>query len=246
MERYKDIERSIIKTYRKNIWRRFIKGVNAYSMMNEGDVIAVCISGGADSFALAKCAQEIQRHGKFNFALRFIAADTGFGDDERQRLSENANILNVPLEIFEAEGDLTDCLLEKAKSLGCGKIALGSTFDDSVETVLGNMLCHGKIAALMPKEKRGDMEIIRPLYNVRGKDILAWARFNEIEFAERQVKKAEIKELVKRLRTLSPYIEKNIRSSVCDVNLTTVIAYHGKGRAYNFLDDYDERGRINA
>ena len=248
MEKYLDIERSIIKTYRKCIWRRFIRGINDYKMMNEGDKIAVCVSGSAKSAVLAKCAQEIHRHGVVKFDLCFITADTGLGDAEKRKLTDNARLLNIPLEIFKAEGDLTDCLFEKARSLGCDKIALGHHFDDAIERILENMLFEGKIAALMPKEKSGKyegMDLIRPLCNVKEKDIAAWTRFNGLEFTE-QKQDGEMKELVKRFRDASPYIDKNIMSSVKDVNLTTVIAYHGKGREYNFMDDYEERGNKNA
>lgn len=249
MEQYEEIERSIIKTYRKSIWRKFIKGINAYKMMNEGDKIAVCLSGGADSAIMAKCAQEIHRHGVVKFGLEFITADTGFSAEERQKIEDNAKLLNIPLEIFKADGNLIESLLEKAQSMGCNKIAPGNHFDDVIEAILSNMLLGGKIATLMPKEKsekyRG-MEIIRPLYMVKEKDILAWVRFNELEFSEQEKQNTQIKELVKKLRKTSPYIDKNIMSSVHDVNLTTVIAYEGKGKKYNFLDDYDERGKIDA
>ena len=246
MERYEEIERSLIKTYRKGIWRRFIKCINEYRMMNEGDKIAVCISGGAQSFVMAKCAQEIQRHGVFKFDLRFITCGSVLGKEELEKIADNARLLNIPLEIFDAEGDITDCLLEKAASLGCNKIALGNNFDDTVEAILENMLMGGKISTLMPKEKRGGIEIIRPLGNVKQKDIMAWTRFNNLSFTEKQDKNTEIRELISHLRKTSPYIEKNILSSVKDVNLTTVIAYSGHGKSYNFLDDYDERGNINA
>lgn len=248
MERYEEIERSIIKTYRKCIWRKFIKGINEYKMLCEGDKVAVCISGKKNSMLLAKCAQEIHRHGVVKFDLAFITADTGFSAEERQQIEDNAKMLNIPLEIFKADGELIDSLFEKAQSMGCNKIALGHHFDDVIEAILTGMLCGGKIATLMPKEhseKYEGMELVRPLYMVKEKDILAWARYSEIEFAADE-EPSEVKELIKRFRKTSQYIDKNIFNSVQDVNLTTVIAYKGKGKEYNFLDDYDERGQINA
>lgn len=248
MERYGEIERSIIKTYRKCIWRKFIKGINEYKMLNEGDRVAICLSGKKNSMLLAKCAQEIHRHGVVKFDLAFITADTGFSAEERQKIEDNAKILNIPLEIFKSDGELIDSLYEKAKSMSCNKIALGHHFDDVIEAILVNMLYGGKIATLMPKEKSEKyegMELIRPLYMVKEKDILAWARYSEIEFSADE-ENPEMKELVKRFRKTSQYIDKNIFNSVQDVNLTTVIAYEGKGREYNFLDDYEERGNINA
>lgn len=246
MERYEEIERSIIKTYRKNIWRKFIRGINDYKMINAGDKIAVCLSGGADSAVMAKCAQEIHRHGVVKFELEFITADTGFSDEERARIEDNAKTLNIPLEIFSGEGDALDLLCEKAKSLGCNKIALGHHFDDVIEAILKNMLRGAQIATLMPKEKYAGLEIIRPLYMIKSKDILAWTRFNGLEFICRPPRDEEIKELIKKFRRTSPYIDMNIFNSVQDVNLTTVIAYKGKGKEYNFLEDYDERGGANV
>lgn len=243
MEKYEEIERSIIKTYRKNIWRKFIRGINEYKMLNEGDSVAICLSGGMDSAVMAKCAQEIHRHGVVKFSLKFIAADMGFPQQRRKKTEEMARLLNIPLEIFEAEGELTDCLAKKAMSLGCNKIALGHHFDNVVETILRNMLRGGKTATLMPKERRSDgVEIVRPLYMVKAKDILAWARFNGLFFDERSEGDAEIKELIRHFRKTSPYIDMNIFNSMMDVNLTTIIACNGMGREYCFLDDYSERG----
>lgn len=278
MERYKQIERSIIKTYRKSIWRKFIAGINEYKMINEGDKIGVCISGGKDSMLLAKCIQELKRHGVVNFDAEYIVMDPGYNAENRQRIIDNAKILNVPIHIFETKifdsvVNVEDhpCYLcarmrrgylyKEAQKLGCNKIALGHHFDDVIETILMGMLYGAQIQTMMPKlhsTNHPGMELIRPLYMVKEKDVLAWARFNDLHFIQcacrftenlevnpenTSSKREEMKSLIKQFRKTSPYIEKNIFNSVKNVNLDTIIGYHNTEFEYNFLDDYDERGK---
>lgn len=278
MERYEQIERSIIKTYRKSIWRKFIAGINEYKMINEGDKIGVCISGGKDSMLLAKCIQELKKHGVVNFDAEYIVMDPGYNAQNRQRIIDNAKILNVPIHIFET--NIFDSvvnvhdhpcylcarmrrgyLYKEARRLGCNKIALGHHFDDVIETILMGMLYGAQIQTMMPKlhsTNHPGMELIRPLYMVKEKDILAWARFNDLHFIQcacrftenlevspenTSSKREEMKLLIKQFRKTSPYIEKNIFNSVKNVNLDTIIGYHNTEFEYNFLDDYDERGK---
>ena len=278
MERYKEIERSIIKTYRKSIWRKFIAGINEYKMINEGDKIGVCISGGKDSMLMAKCIQELKRHGVVKFDAEYIVMDPGYNAENRQRIIDNAKILNVPIHIFETKifdsvVNVEDhpCYLcarmrrgylyKEAQKLGCNKIALGHHFDDVIETILMGMLYGAQIQTMMPKlhsTNHPGMELIRPLYLVKEKDILAWTKFNNLEFIQcacrftenyandaenTSSKREEMKALIKQFRKTSPYIEKNIFNSVKDINLSTVIGYHKVGESYNFMDDYDERGK---
>ena len=278
MERYKEIERSIIKTYRKSIWRKFIAGINEYKMINEGDKIGVCISGGKDSMLMAKCIQELKRHGVVKFDAEYIVMDPGYNTANRQRIIDNAKILNVPIHIFETKifdsvVNVEDhpCYLcarmrrgylyKEAQKLGCNKIALGHHFDDVIETILMGMLYGAQIQTMMPKlhsTNHPGMELIRPLYLVKEKDILAWTKFNNLEFIQcacrftenysndaenTSSKREEMKALIKQFRKTSPYIEKNIFNSVKDINLSTVIGYHKGGESYNFMDDYDERGK---
>ena len=278
MERYKEIERSIIKTYRKSIWRKFIAGINEYKMINEGDKIGVCISGGKDSMLMAKCIQELKRHGVVKFDAEYIVMDPGYNAANRQRIIDNAKILNVPIHIFETKifdsvVNVEDhpCYLcarmrrgylyKEAQKLGCNKIALGHHFDDVIETILMGMLYGAQIQTMMPKlhsTNHPGMELIRPLYLVKEKDILAWTKFNNLEFIQcacrftenysndaenTSSKREEMKALIKQFRKTSPYIEKNIFNSVKDINLSTVIGYHKGGESYNFMDDYDERGK---
>lgn len=204
MERYREIERSIIKKFRKPIWNRFIDGLNEYELIEEGDKIAVCISGGKDSMLLAKCMQEIQKHGKKKFDLVFLVMDPGYNEINRQGIIDNAKILNIPITIFETEifdivanVEETPCYLcarmrrgylyKKAMEYGCNKIALGHHFDDVIETVLMGMLYSGQIQTMMPKlhsTNHPGMELIRPLYMVKEADIIAWANYNKLKFIQ--------------------------------------------------------------
>ncbi len=279
MERHAEIERSIIKKYRKSIWKRFISGVNRYELIKEGDSIAVCISGGKDSMLLAKCMQEIQRHGQMNFDLKFLVMDPGYNKINRQTIINNAKILNIPITIFEtdifdivADVDESPCYLcarmrrgylyKEAQKLGCNKIALGHHFDDVIETILMGMLYAGQIQTMMPKlhsTNHPGMELIRPLYMVKEEDIISWCRYNDLQFIQCACrftencticdnggggsKRQEMKALVKKFRQTNPYIDANIFSSVQDINLKTVIGYHNEDMHYNFLDDYDTKGR---
>lgn len=277
MERYKEIERSIIKTYRKTIWKPFVAGINKYEMINEGDRIAVCISGGKDSMLLAKCMQEIHRHGVKKFDVEYVVMDPGYNPINRRTIINNAKLLNIPIHMFEtsifdsvANVDDHPCYLcarmrrgylyKEAQRLGCNKIALGHHFDDVIETILMGMLYGAQIQTMMPKlhsTNHPGMELIRPMYMVKEKDIIAWARHNDLQFIQCACrftenctmcdnggggsKRQEMKELIKRFRRTNPYIDKNIFNSVHDVNLATIIGYHDGEKRYNFLDDYDER-----
>lgn len=166
--RCQQIERSIIKNYRKEIWRPFVDALNEYKMIEEGDNIAVCISGGKDSMLLAKCMQEILRHGKMKFGLHFLVMDPGYHPANRKLIEENAALMEIPIEIFESDifdvvvdVDESPCYLcarmrrgflyAHAKELGCNKIALGHHFDDVIETVLMSMLYGGQVNTMMPK-----------------------------------------------------------------------------------------------
>ncbi len=203
-ERTKEIERSIIKKFRKPIWRKFTKAVNEYQLVNEGDKIAVCISGGKDSMLLAKLMQELQRHGKIPFELIFLIMNPGYNADNWEIIQNNAKLLGIPLTVFEtqifdivAEIDKSPCYLcarmrrgylySKAKELGCNKIALGHHFDDMIETVLMGMFYGGKIETMMPKLHSNHfegMELIRPLYMIKEEAIMAWRDYNKLSFIQ--------------------------------------------------------------
>jgi tRNA(Ile)-lysidine synthase TilS/MesJ len=204
MERYEEIERSIIKKFRKPIWRQFIKGINEYQLIEENDKIAVCISGGKDSMLLAKLMQEIQRHGIMKFELVFLVMDPGYNEINRQTIINNAELLNIPITMFEsdifdsvAKVEDTPCYLcarmrrgylyNNAKQLGCNKIALGHHFDDVIETILMGMMYSGKIETMMPKlhsQHFEGMQLIRPMYMVKEADIIAWKEYNDLQFIQ--------------------------------------------------------------
>ncbi len=203
MEKYKEIERSIIKKYRKEIWGRFVKAVQEYELIKEDDNIMVCISGGKDSFLLAKCIQELQRHGKIKFNAHYVVMDPGYNEQNHQAIIENAKILNIPIEIFnsnifEAVSNIEvkmacylcakmrrGCLYSKAQELGCNKIALGHHFDDVIETTLLSMFYGSEVKTMMPKlhsDNFEGIELIRPLYLVREEAIISWQNTNELKF----------------------------------------------------------------
>jgi len=204
MERYKEIERSINKTFRRSIWSKFVKGVINYDLIQEGDKIAVCISGGKDSMILAKCVELLHRYSDFPFEVEYLVMDPGYNEVNRARIVENAKTLNIPIRIFDtkifdivSEVDESPCYLcakmrrgflyKNAQDLGCNKIALGHHFDDVIETNLLSMFYAGEIRTMMPKlhSKNFDgMELIRPLYLVKENAIIEWKKANELEFIQ--------------------------------------------------------------
>lgn len=204
MERYEEIEKSIITTYRKEIWSKFVKGICEYDMVQKKDKIAVCISGGKDSMLLAKCMQELQKHGDRDFELVFLVMNPGYNDKNKEKIIENAKLLNIPItmfetQIFESVSRIEDkpcyiCarmrrgyLYRKAKELGCNKIALGHHFDDVIETILMSTLYAGQFKTMLPKLKSTNvegMQLIRPLYYVKEQDIIRWKERNNLEFIQ--------------------------------------------------------------
>ena len=275
MEQYKEIERSIIKKYRKDIWSKFVKAVIEYELIKENDKIMVCISGGKDSFLLAKCIQELQKHGKYKFEVHYVVMNPGYNEVNRKLIIQNAKTLNIPIEIFDSDifevvskFDLKDScymcakmrrgfLYNKAKELGCNKIALGHHFDDVIETILMGMLYGAQMQTMMPKlhsTYHEGMELIRPLYYVKEADIIRWRDRNNLEFIqcackvtekraddENGSKRAEIKELIQQLRSVYDKVDMNIYGSTKNVNLNTLISYTKDGESHHFMDDYDKK-----
>jgi tRNA(Ile)-lysidine synthase TilS/MesJ/rhodanese-related sulfurtransferase len=203
-EKTKEIERSIIKKYRKTIWRGFTKAVNEYQLIQDGDKIAVCISGGKDSMLMAKLFQEMKQHGKNNFELVFLVMNPGYNEENWQIILDNAKVLGIPLTVFDTEifdivatVDNSPCYLcarmrrgylySKAKELGCNKIALGHHFDDVIETILMGMLYSGNVETMMPKlhsQNFEGMELIRPMYLIKEADIKSWRDYNGLSFIQ--------------------------------------------------------------
>lgn len=203
-ERLKDIERSINKKFHKQIWSKFTSGINDYQLVEPGDKIAVCISGGKDSMLMAKLFQELKRHNKFPFELVFLVMDPGYNPRNRELIESNAKLLNIPVTIFESDIfesvvhiEKSPCYLcarmrrgylySKAKELGCNKIALGHHYDDVIETVLMGMLYGGQVQTMMPKLHSTNfegMELIRPMYLIREDDIKHWCSYNDLHFLQ--------------------------------------------------------------
>ena len=275
MEKYKEIERSIIKRFRKEIWAKFVKAVKDYRLINEGDKVMVCISGGKDSFLLAKCVEELKRHGGVNFDVCYVCMNPGYNEINKQMILKNANLLNINLEMFDSDifevantlNEKSPCymcarmrrghLYNKAKELGCNKIALGHHFDDVIETTLLSMFYGSEVKTMLPKlhsENFEGVELIRPLYLVKEANVLAWCKYNNLTFIncackftdkvsksdEHISKRKEMKELIKKLREMNPDIDYNIFKSMDNVNLNCVLGTRKDGVHKSFMEDYDK------
>lgn len=271
MLRVEEIERSLITNFRKSLYRPFSKAVREYELIFPNDKIAVCISGGKDSMLLAKLMQELQRHGKYPFELVFIVMDPGYEDENLKKIYENASILNIPIQVFKSdifevseklnkEHPCYMCarmrrgfLYQKAKELGCNKIALGHHFDDVIETVLLSMFYGGEFKSMPPKLKSTNflgMELIRPLYLVREKDIIRWSVYHNLEFIDcackftkvslekNLSKRVEMKSLIESLKEKNPNIEYNIFRSTENVNIETLLGYKEENCKHSFLDRF--------
>lgn len=204
LEQYEFIERSIIKKFRKVIWNPFIIAIKKYRLVNAGDKIAVCISGGKDSMLMAKLLQELKKYSEVPFELEFVVMDPGYNVINRQKIESNAALLNIPIKIFET--DIFDVanktvkspcylcarmrrghLYKIAKDLGCNKIALGHHFDDVIETTLIGMFYGSQLQSMPPKLHSTNfegMELIRPLYCVHESAIISWQKYNQLEFIQ--------------------------------------------------------------
>ena len=203
-ERREEIEKSLRKKFKKSVFTPFAKAINDFALIQEGDNICVCISGGKDSMIMTKLFQELKRHNKFPFSVQFLCMDPGYNEYNRKIIEENAKLLGIPLQFFESdifesvfEIESSPCyvcarmrrghLYSKARELGCNKIALGHHFDDVIETVLMGMLYSGQFQAMMPKLHSTNfpgMELIRPLYYVREDDIKHWRDYNKLNFIQ--------------------------------------------------------------
>ncbi len=277
MERYEEIEKTITKRFRKEIWKKFVKAICDFQMISEGDKIAVCISGGKDSMLMAKCFQELKKHRKMNFDVEFIVMNPGYNELNKQKIIDNSKLLNIPITMFQTDIfnrvvhiEDNPCYLcarmrrgylyEKAKELGCNKIALGHHFDDVIETILMGMFYGAQMQTMMPKVQSTShpgMELIRPLYYVKEEDVIAWRDKNELDFIacacrfteeytanqneNGMSKREEMKTLIRTLKKNYENIDINIFNSVQNVNLDTIISYKRGEKSYHFLDDYEER-----
>ena len=259
---YLEIEQDLRKRHRKKLWCRFTKAIREYDLVQEGDKIAVCISGGKDSMLMAKLFQELRRHNKFDFDLEFLVMDPGYMPQNRALIENNAKRLNIPITVFETNIfesvyniENSPCYLcarmrrgylySKAHALGCNKIALGHHFDDVIETILMAMLYGGQVQTMMPKLHSTNfegMELIRPMYLIRETFLQCACKFTQnsvfVNEHENSSKRKEVKRLIKQLKKVNPFVENNIFKSVENVNLSTVIAYKQDGVKHHFLDNY--------
>ena len=276
MERYQEIERTIIKTYRAHLWAPFVKALKEFQLLNEHDKVCVCISGGKDSMILAKLFQELQRHSDFPFEVKYMVMNPGYSEANLKRIQENLELLHIeavilPTDIFAIANaqEKNPCYLcakmrrgalyKLAQGLGCNKIALGHHFDDVIETTLMNMLNSGSFQTMLPKlhsDNYEGMELIRPMYYIRERDIIRWANYNELKFLNcacrftEQIDKEELhsgskrqdtKKLIKDLLEYNPLVEKNIFKSAFNVNADKVLGYKLNNKQVSFLDDYDKK-----
>ncbi len=200
----KAAEHSVCHKFRQEIWSKFLKGIKEYELIQEGDKIAVCISGGKDSMLMALCMKRLQRYSKFPFEVVFLVMNPGYNEINYQKICENAELLDIPIQVFEtgifdavAKVDQHPCYLcarmrrgylyKTAQELGCNKIALGHHFDDVIETILMGMLYGSQVQTMMPKihsENYEGMQLIRPMYLVREADIIRWKQHNDLQFIQ--------------------------------------------------------------
>lgn len=261
-----EIEKSIQKKFRSQLWTPFIKALKEFKMINDGDRIAVAISGGKDSLLLAKLFQELKRASKTNFELVFISMNPGFNDENLKKLKDNLNYLNIPTKVYQdnvfqvAEKIAKDypcymcakmrrgSLYSRAVEMGCNKLALGHHFDDVVETTLMSMFYMAKFETMLPKLKADnfEMELIRPLFYVEEQSIKKWIRANglspmncgcTVAAGKTSSKRLETKELLGLLEKTNPNIRKNIMQSAKNVNLEKILAWKTKGEHFSYLDN---------
>ncbi len=271
LEEYERVERSIVKKYRKGIWNPFILAVKKYELIKPEDKIAVCISGGKDSMLLAKLMQQLHSYSDFPFDVEYIVMDPGYNKINRAKIESNAELLHIPIKVFETNifrvADKTEkspCYLcarmrrghlyKMAQQLGCNKIALGHHFNDVIETTLIGMFYGSQLQSMPPKLHSTNfegMELIRPMYCIHEDAILAWKRYNNLEFIQcacrftenaengsGSSKRQEIKELIKSLKRTNPNIEKSIFNSIHSVCLDTMVGYKSDGVEHSFLEKY--------
>ena len=276
-DKAKQVQHSIHKKFHKEIWSRFTAALDEYRLLQPGDKVAVCISGGKDSMLMALLFQELQKHSRFPFEVVYLVMDPGYSPKNREVIERNARTLGLPITVFETDIfssvlhiEKSPCyicarmrrghLYNKAKELGCNKIALGHHFNDVIETTVLGMFFGSQLQAMLPKlhsTNFAGMELIRPLYCIHEDSIIAWRRYNDLEFIQCACrftencaicdnggggsKRQEVKTLLRRLKRDNPNIEKSIFNSIHAVSLDTMIGYKTHGELHSFLEGYDEK-----
>lgn len=266
----KEIEKSIIKRYRKHIWSPFIKAIKDYKLIENGDKIAVAISGGKDSMLLAKLFQELKRHGQMDFEYEFIAMDPGYHPKIKELMIDNCNYLDIPVYVFESRiFEIADeiaqdypcymcarmrrgALYSKARELGCNKLALGHHFNDVIETTMLNVLCSGNFKTMLPKLKSTNfenIELIRPMYYIRERYIELFTQNSGIwplncacmvAAKKTSNKRTEIKHLIESLKDDFKDVDKSIFMAAQNVNMDAIIGWEKDGQKHFYLDEYED------
>ena len=276
MKRYQEIERTIIKNYRGRLWAPFIKALKEYELIKPNDRVCVCISGGKDSMLMAKLFQELKRHSDFEFEVKFLVMNPGYNEYNLNYIKKNLELLQIPAtiidtNIFEVANaqEKSPCYLcakmrrgalyKLASDLGCNKIALGHHYDDVIETTLMNMLNAGSFQTMLPKlhsDNNEGMELIRPLYLIREKDIKAWAKYNDLHFimcacrfteacsVDNEInlsRRLTTKKLIEELKkNYNENVEKNIFAAASNINMDMILGYKKDGVKHSFLETYDD------
>ncbi|WP_300279519.1 tRNA 2-thiocytidine biosynthesis TtcA family protein [Peptacetobacter sp.] len=266
-----EIERCIVKRYKKHIWSKFLKALNDYKLISDGDKIAIAISGGKDSLLMAKMFQELKKYSNIDFEIVFLAMDPGYRPDIRVKLEEICEYLNIDIKIFESNiFKITDeiardnpcymcarmrrgALYNKAEELGCNKLALGHHYDDVIETTMMNILCSGNFKTMLPKvqsSKNTDMQIIRPLYYIREEYIKRFIKYTGLEPLDCACtvtakksgnKRYEIKELISTLSDNFENVEKSIFKSAQNVNIDSILGWEEDGVRHNFMEKFSQK-----
>jgi len=276
LDRTLEIERTIIKNYRPKLWAPFIKALKEFELIEENDHICVCISGGKDSMLLAKLFQELKKHSDFSFDVTYMVMNPGYNKENLDMILKNLDILKIDAviketNIFEIANNTIKnpcylcarmrrgALYRLAKDMGCNKIALGHHFDDVIETTIMGLLNNGEYQTMLPKlhsDNYKGMELIRPMYFIREKDIINWANKNNLEFIRcacrfteefknsddhiGQSKRQETKMLIKELELKNPSVPKNIYKGLINVNINKLLGYKSNGEIHSFLEHYSD------
>ncbi|MBQ6921414.1 MAG: ATPase [Bacilli bacterium] len=266
-------ENSLTTTFRAAIWSKFIKAFHDYQLLKDGDVVCVCISGGKDSMVLAKLFMCLKKFMNYKFEVKFLVMNPGYNKENLELIKKNLKTLHIPAEIHETDifeianlQTKSPCFLcakmrrgalyNIARSMGCNKIALGHHYDDVIETTLMNLLSSGSFQTMLPKLHSTNykgMELIRPMYFVREKDIIRFAKRHDLHFLQCACKLTEankdeivgrrrfIKELIKTLKKDIPQIEENLFNAPDNVTLDMILGYKKGGVYHSYLDDYDKK-----
>ena len=268
-----DFERAISTKFRLTLWSRFVKGIKEYQLLSPGDKVCVCISGGKDSMCMAKLFMFLHKHSDFDFDITYLVLDPGYNKKNLNLIKKNLKTLHIPAKIVKTDifeianaqkkGSCFLCakmrrgaLYNNAKKLGCNKIALGHHYDDVITTTLMNMLSSGSFQTMLPKLHSTNyegMQLIRPMYYIREKDIISWSRYHNLEFLQCACKFTEeeadeqnagrrkfVKQLIYDLKKEIPQVEKNIFKAPDNVTLDKVLGYKVNGEYHSFLNDYNQ------